>query len=304
MIERMLVPLDGSATAEGVLPQLRRLLRRSDSEVILVRTANPMPVEGYPAIFETALAAAREYLLGVQDRLSAEGVRVKHVVRLGAPADTILQIAREEKATMIALATHGHTGLARLFLGSVAERILRRSPIPVLVVRPFWSYEVQPGMRPEEAAVRNILVPLDGSDLSLKVLPRAMELAVVFGARVVLLHVLPPGIEKEPIKTPSDRDVAGAQLEELSAKLRAADISVLTLVDEGDPAHVIGDVVRYHDIDVVAMTTHGRSGLSRLVTGSVTETVIRQSRVPVLVVRAQETAKKIRARAAAAKGRK
>lgn len=282
MIERILVPLDGSATAEAVLPQVGRLLRRHDSEVILVRSANSMPVDAYPTVFEAALAAAREYVMGIQDRLIADGVRVKAVARLGSAAETILEVAREEKATLIAMATHGHSGVTRLVFGSVAEQVLRKSPLPVLVVRPFEaSHAKEP--------IQNILVPLDGSKASARAVPRAMEMAALFGARVVLLHVL------DPKGNWPDRDTAGRQLGEIADKLRAAGISTLTIVDEGNPAVIIGDVTRHHEIDLVTMATHGRTGLSRLVVGSVTESVVRASSVPVLVVRSVEATRKGRA---------
>lgn len=277
MFERILVPLDGSATAEAVLPQVGRLLRRHDSEVILLRSANPMPVEAVPTVFEAALATAREYLLGVQERLAADGIRVRSIARLGAAAETILQVAEEEKATLVAMATHGHSGVARLVFGSVAERVLRKSPLPVLVIRPFGASHAR-------ETIENILVPLDGSEASQRVVPRAMEVASLFGARVILLHVLGAN--------GPDRDTAARQLGEVAHRLRAAGISTLTLVEEGDPAVVIGDAARRREVDLVAMTTHGRTGLPRLVVGSVTESVVRASHVPVVVVRSADRAPK------------
>jgi nucleotide-binding universal stress UspA family protein len=139
MIERIVVPLDGSLTAEAILPQVRRMLYRNDSEVILVRAVNPPMVENAIVLAEAELAAAREYILGQMERLEKAGVRAKFVVRIGSPVGVILDVVEEHRATLIALATHGATGLKRLLFGSVAEGLIRKSPVPVLLMRPFWS---------------------------------------------------------------------------------------------------------------------------------------------------------------------
>jgi nucleotide-binding universal stress UspA family protein len=144
MIERIVVPLDGSALAEEILPQLKKVLYRADAEVVLVRAVIPPPVEDGVVIAEAPLGVAREYLRGVQDRLTQQGARVTTRTLLGSAAGVILDVAEEDEATMIAMATHGETGLKRLLLGSVAEQVLRNSPVPVLVTRPFWSYELLP----------------------------------------------------------------------------------------------------------------------------------------------------------------
>lgn len=301
MIDRILVPLDGSVTAEVILPQVRRLLRRSDSEVILLRAANPPPVENYVTVFEAALQAAREYVFAIRDRLDGQGIRARAIAELGHPAQIILETADKEHATLIAMATHGRSGLPRLLLGSVAEQVLRKSPVPVLAIRPFWSYTI--AGRPEDQAIRNVLVPVDGSPLSLEVMPHAVEFAKLFDARVVLLRVLEPATARTPraragrdleqvAEKFSDAEVAMGNLQELAEKFRKEGVTVLTLVDEGDPVAGILGVCRFHDIDLVAMTTHGRSGISRLSAGSVTEKVLRNATVPILVVRASKAAVK------------
>ena len=161
MIERIVVPLDGSLTAEAILPQVRRLLYRKDSEVILVQAVIPPPVENSLAIAEAQLEAARQYMFGQKERFEKSGVRVTFEVRIGAAVGVILDVVQEQKATMIALATHGGTGISRLLFGSVAEGILRKSPVPVLLVRPFWSYDLVPPGAPEHRPLRNLLLPVD-----------------------------------------------------------------------------------------------------------------------------------------------
>jgi nucleotide-binding universal stress UspA family protein len=296
MLERILVPLDGSQTAEAVLPHVRRLLRRADSDVIFLRAANPPPGDSFMPTYEETLAAAREYVLGVAERFAREGARAKGVALMGPAAGIILDTAAAEKATLIALATHGRTGLARGLFGSVAEQVLRKSPLPVMAVRPFWSYEVQATARPEDRPIRTLLVPVDGSETSLAVLPAAVEFARLFDkARIVLLHVMtahdgwraPGGPAAERF---NDRDLADARLREIAAEIRAKELDVLTLVDSGEPSVVILDTARFHGADLIAMATHGRSGVSRVIVGSVTEKVLRGARAPLLVVSVRKAA--------------
>jgi len=283
MIERIVVPLDGSLTAEAILPQVRRVLYRNDSEVILVRAVVSPPVENSISIAEAELAAAREYILGQMERLEKAGVRARYVVRLGSPPGVILDVVEELKATMIAMATHGESGVKRFLFGSVAEVVTRKSPVPVLLLRTFWSYEIVPPVRPEQAPIRNLLLPVDGSDLSMQALPSVIEFADLFETRVVLLRVLE---EKE------EKAEAEKQLAALAKAIEKKGVETLTLVEKGDPLEQILKAVRFHGIDLIAMTTHGRTGLSRVVTGSVTEEVLRKATVPLLVIRSVFEAKK------------
>jgi nucleotide-binding universal stress UspA family protein len=296
MIERIVVPLDGSLTAESVLPQVRRLLYRHDSEVILVRAVNPPLAENAILVANAEQAAAREYILGQMERLERSGVRAKYVVRIGSPVGVILDVVEEHRATLIALATHGATGLKRLLFGSVAEGLIRKSPVPVLLVRPFWSYEVAPAVRPERAPVRNVLLPVDGSDLSLEALPGVIEFADLFEARIVLFRVL----EKKEAATAAD---AEKQLRAIAKTIEKAGVETLSVIERGEPVDQILKAVRFHEIDLLAMTTHGRSGLSRAVTGSVTEEVLRRATVPLLIARLRTQAKKAKIRETLKSGR-
>lgn len=286
MLERILVPLDGSPFGEAILTQLRGLLRRKDSEVILVRVADPPGFEGSALVLEEIMAEVRRYLRKMTWRLIDDIVRAQNSTQIGAPAEGILRAAEEESATMIAMTTHGRTGLPRLMYGSVAEEVLRTSPIPVFILRSFQT-DTTGGFTPVvsgELKIRSILVPVDGSDLSLKVVPCAEEMAKLFGARIVLLHVV------EPHGDPKRAQWGAEQLNAIRMELAARGLPVLTLLEEGDPALVIRTTTRFHDCDLIAMTTHGRSGLSRMFFGSVTEDVLRRAPVPMLVVRTAKAA--------------
>lgn len=286
MIERVLVPLDGSLLAEQVLPQVRRLLYRSDSEVILVHASPPPPVESPVLIYSSMLAKADDYIRGVRDRLAGEGVRVKSVSRVGSPAGVILDVAEEEKATLLALATHGKTGFQRLLFGSVAESLLRRSSVPVFVVRPVWSYELLPGspQKSDLQPIRTILLPVVGGDPSLPVIPPLVEFARLFESRVLILHVKESGT-KGGDDGPEREQEELANLVACARRLEEHGVGTISLMEEGDPAETILQVARSQKVDLIAMATHGRSGIDRLLKGSITESVLRQSPCPMLVAR-------------------
>ena len=283
MIERIVVPLDGSLTAEAILPQLRRILHRHDSELLLIRAVVPAPAENALLIVDAATQAAREYLLGIQERLDREGVRVRSEVRVGSTIGVILDFVEDAKATMIAMATHGTSGLKRVLLGSVAEAALRKSPVPVLVVRPFWTPDETPTRDLEGRPIRNLLVPVDGSDLSGLVVPAALEFAALFDPRVILLRVLDA---RKTAHGSRELEDARSHLQGMAKPFERKGIETLQLVERGHPVEKILETARFHEVDLIAMTTHGRSGITRLVTGSVTEQVLRRAPVPLLVVRA------------------
>jgi nucleotide-binding universal stress UspA family protein len=288
MIERIVVPLDGSLTAEAILPQVRRILHRHDSELILVRAAVPAPVENSVALSDAVSQSAREYLHGVQERLDREGVRVVSEVRVGSPTGVILDVVEARQATMIAMATHGATGLKRFLLGSVAEGVLRKSPVPVLAVRPFWRSEGDLQQDAERRPVGTLLVPVDGSDLSALVVPAALEFASLFEPRVVLLRVLE---RRRKAGDARELEEATSHLQGIARLFERKGVETLQIVEKGDPVEAILKTARDHGADLIAMTTHGRSGIGRLVTGSVTEQVLRQAPVPLLVVRADAPAR-------------
>ena len=270
MFDRILVPLDGSAVAESTLPWVTRILRRSDAEVVLLRVVVPeIPEVDALTPQEKLTQDADAYLGSLIRRVESEGVRVRGIVRVGSAPEEILDVSRSEKASLIAMSTHGRSGVSRWIFGSVAEKVLRSSLLPVLVVRSFG---------PERAGIRTILVPTDGSSLSMGVLPAVKGLARLFGSRVLFLHVL------EQAGSSPMRDVETAMTR---AVQECADTGVqaTTTMRIGDPAVQVLDACESSDIDLIAMSTHGRSGVSRWVFGSVTEKILRAVFVPMLVVR-------------------
>ena len=268
-LSRILVPLDGSTTAEAILSHLRRIIDRHDSQLILLQTLPPGPI-GHEE-------EAEKYLRRISFLLTNEGYPARFVLRRGMPADSILDCAEEERASLIAMTTHGRTGAALWMLGSVAEKVLQASPRPVLVTRSFPSSQSRG--RLEALPVRNVLVPLDGSRFSLAVLDSVMELVRSVDAHVRLLHV------EEPTPYAGRWDSPDETLKAADHLLREACIPASIEQRRGDPGEEILKAAAESGSDLIAMTTHGRSGPSRWVFGSVTAKVLRSSTVPMLVRR-------------------
>lgn len=282
MLERILVPLDGSATAEAVLVQVRRLLKRADAEVLLLSAVelDVLPAYESQKLRDTLPGLAQEYVRGVAERLTAEGIRARPLVATGSAAPQILAAVKEHKASLIALSTHGRTGLLRFTLGSVAEKILRSAEVPVLVMRSG----AQP---PREVEFRKVLVPVDGSDRSFEVLPVASQFAQAYGAKLIVvsareydptLHgmvAVPVPLEPAPVE----------HVRKAVAMFTHAGNAVEGEVLDGDPASAILEFAAKARVDLIAMATHGRSGFVRWMLGSVTEKVVRHAASPVLVVR-------------------
>jgi nucleotide-binding universal stress UspA family protein len=191
------------------------------------------------------------------------------------PARELVSFAAKAGVSLIALATHGRTGLRRLALGSVSERIIRTADRPVLLANP-WVATV-----PLE--FKRVVLPLDGSERSEETFPIASELARHFGSRLVLVHVealipLDPG----PL-VGREHSVSVRTFERARRALGSAAIE--TIVKSGAPDEGVLAAISEATPDVVVATTHGRTGLARLACGSVTEALIRRSPVPVIVQR-------------------
>jgi nucleotide-binding universal stress UspA family protein len=222
---------------------------------------------------------------------------VESTVEVGYPPAVIVDRAAAQPDVLIAMATHGYSGLQRWLLGSVAEKVLHRTTNHLLLVRPT-------GENSGEARLSTVLVPLDGSELAERVLPTVTSVAAELKLKVVLVRVLvriffqPPETVVPVFGThiPNQKETwaeasaaATGYLNEKVEQLRAeglADVSSV-LIDsstEGAAGGIL-DLVEKTPDNLVAMTTHGKSGLGRWVIGSVTERVVRHSFTPVLVIR-------------------
>ncbi len=285
MFKKILVTLDGSEIAEGVLPYLRDLAAKFDSELHIFGVCIE-PERGLDRLF-------REYLEKIANILRGEKFKAKTFLSYGSPADEILKYAETEKVSLIAMTSYGRGGIKRWLLGGTTEKVIRGADIPVLVVR---------GKRPEEieimekVSLSRILVPLDGSEIGETVLPYVEAIADKMKGSVTLLHVNPPlyraiGQLEFPGPYPEEvietlRTAGEAYLGGINKRLKEKGIEVNYKVITGDPAMEILEYAKEGGFNLIAMSTHGRGGITRWTLGSVAEKVVRSSEVPVLLVRA------------------
>lgn len=303
MYQTLLVPLDGSPMGEQALPMAATIARDAGARLYLVHVYNryrPIYVEGLPVIGDDVRALhkkhARAYLEKMRERLPAEVQAQTRVALLdGSVPEAIATYAGAVGANLIVMTTHGYGGLARAWLGSVADSLVRDSSIPILLLRPV---EDSPA-REWAAPLKQILVPLDGSSLSEQILKHAEDLARAMGGRLALLHVVEPvaagGVP--PVVTVSEVSGAGIEqreqtmkdyLDGLARRLRTRGIEVETRVlVSSQPAAAILEDARRHGVDVIALATHGYSGLRRLLIGSVADKVLRGAETPILMFRPQ-----------------
>jgi nucleotide-binding universal stress UspA family protein len=276
MFERILLPLDGSTLAEASLVQISQLLRLPDSELFLLRVPQPTTVIkkeiGAPPGKDASRGEAEAYLARIHRRLADREGRVRSLVEDGSPAGTILDTAERENATLIVMTTHGRTGLPRWVFGSVTEKVIRASVVPLLLLRSFPPSE--PSRTP---SFERILVPI--SHFNLRILPYVKEFARVFGARAILLHVT-EATEDEGMK-----DRARNELNVVAEQLRGAGVNAEVRERPGDAAHEILNSSWEESAGLIAITTHGSREPSRWALGSVTEKVLRSATTPILLVR-------------------
>jgi nucleotide-binding universal stress UspA family protein len=294
MFKTILIPLDGSTLAEQALAPVGELARRTGANVILLRAPNVEPayaiVESaygltYPeAAAARAVSETRDYLRSVQLSLAARGIALSTVVVDRDPANGIVDVAGQAKADLIVMCSHGYSGLTRWWLGSVAEKVLRAAGCPVLVMR-------------SRRAIQRVLITLDGSGLSGQAIAPAIAVAMSLGASVTLLRVVPE-IDAEqlheldqfetglgPRLLEEMRDDAECFLQKVVATFAGPGLPINYEMRSGPAASAILEYAQNHAIDLIAMATHGRTGLQRWVYGSITEKVLRAGDTSMLVVR-------------------
>ncbi len=234
---------------------------------------------------QQATAHFTSYLDGVKSRMGA-GVETEIIIRSGDAGDEILKVADEIGARQLVIATHGRSGIGRWFYGSTASHLLPHADVPIVAVGPH-ALE-----RPKtEIAIKHILVPLDGSDLSEKALPVATAFANAFRARISLVRVVRWAVQAYPYTLPDaylpqvDQELeAGAKkyLQRMESGLK--DVEARAFVVRGPVAEGLLEFVDKESVDFVVMTTHARAGLARMALGSVADRML-QAPVPVMLVR-------------------
>jgi nucleotide-binding universal stress UspA family protein len=301
MFQRILVPLDGSDEAARVLPLATALGKQLKQPLVLLSVIEDAPaaepfgpvLSQYEAALTEMARAAHEravaYLEQVCRSLQEKDVWATTDVVVGRPGDQIVEAAARHHAELVVMATHGHTGPERWFLGSVADRVVRTSDVPVLLVRPSAGTETA-------WAVRSILVPLDGSGEAEHAIPYAHSLATSFEVPVTLIRSQPLPWAMAASSFDAAAMPADVLMELERAALAYLDNAARLLRDDGidvrthfgrltDPGAEIERIAKTSPGTLVVMTTHGRGGIGRTVLGSVADKVIRSSSAPVLVIR-------------------
>jgi nucleotide-binding universal stress UspA family protein len=242
-------------------------------------------------MIEEGERASRDYLKSIANTFP--GLSVSCALDKGRAAEAIIEKAAADKGTLITMATHGRSGINRWMLGSVAEKVLRGTSNPLLLVRAME--QAAPG---DAAQLTSVIVPLDGSELAESVLPAVIELAKKLDLEIILFRAfnIPYGVYAGADGyyainfdqlIAEVKEEANTYLEKKTEELKRKGIEkVSSLAKEGLSADEIISFGRQTPDNLIAMCTHGRSGVKRWVLGSVTETVVRHCGDPVLVIRA------------------
>jgi nucleotide-binding universal stress UspA family protein len=288
MYSKILVPLDGSRFSEQILPYARCFADAYGSPVELLRITDP---DIRPPFWPPESSDA--YLKKIVDKYFADAAPASIAEDVGAPAAVIVDRAKLDPSCLIAMATHGMSGARRWLLGSVTSKVVQTAANPLLLIRPSDGAELSTPIRPSR-----IFVPLDGSGLAEKTLPHAVALAKRLNLEIHLMrvyslpadaYVVADGViaqGPEPYREELEKE-AETYLAGKVAEIRAAGVErVVAIVAQGNAADEISDLARKTPNSLIAMSTHGRSGIGRWMLGSVAEKVIQIAPVPVLLVRA------------------
>ena len=299
IFKHILVPLDGSRFAEAALPYAILLAKSAPARLHLVLAHEPaLAVVGMgealppPDLGEEARAREKQYLAETAGELILAGNPVEFRAPEGPAGPAICEEAGRISADLVVMSTHGRGAIGRLWLGGVADHVVRHLSSPILLV-----HGSRKGEAPPTPALHSILVPLDLSQDAQAILQPVCALACLSQGHVTLLHVVEPLFQMEtpslPYPLPLDpafleksREQAQKQLDQLADRLRERGVSVSTRISTGATAATgLLEALEEARFDLIAMTTHGAGGLRRLLLGSVADKVIRGATKPVLVVR-------------------
>ncbi|MFO0752595.1 MAG: universal stress protein [Thermodesulfovibrionales bacterium] len=296
MFKNILVPLDGSAMAEAALPAAAFLSKKFNAKVTLFHVVEknaPREVHGQPHLKNAEEAEA--YLRDTARQAFEEGLPVAahvHTTEVDNVAESIVEHADELDHDVIVMCSHGRGKALHLLLGSIAQKIVAKGSLPVLLIHPGKD-----GALPAFSCTA-LLLPLDGNPDHAQALPLAKELAKVCGSFLHLAVVIPHRGALSGNSAVTSRLLPGTMTELLEMAIQDADDYLRQQVEElvregftasahvlrGDPATVIGDAARQLEVDLVVMATHGKSGMEALWSGSVTHKVSSLSRVPLLLI--------------------
>jgi nucleotide-binding universal stress UspA family protein len=292
-IKRILHATDFSPASEPAWTEARRLGRLFDAEIVVVHAIAPpilLPAEGYfpPQLYDELVESARRGAQEGFDRLlaSAPGAGLKTRTRLveGPPAQRILEVVTEVAADLLVVGTHGRTGLERVMVGSVADRLLRQASCPVLTVRSALTPD--PG-----TTLRRLCYATDFSPTARAAWPFAVAIATAASAVIDLVHVTFAPVPDRHLSPETIGRMAQllheqgrADVERFLAGTTFPRERVRMHLTHGVTGEQIVHRAREHGSDLIVMGTHGRSGAVRWMLGSVAQQVIQTAPCPVLTV--------------------
>jgi nucleotide-binding universal stress UspA family protein len=304
MLRSILVPLDGSALAASALPYAQSIAGRTGAKLVLATVAREHVLPGGDEATAAlqAIEQAEWSLDEAADAVRQRGYNAEAHTYVGEPGPALIAAARDLEVDLIAMSTHRRSGLRRWLFDGVADELVRAAEVPVLVV------PADVPRRWPTGGHRRVLLPLDGWMFGEEAIEPACALTLALDASLVLTRIVEPpplptawpesywpdgseltaaalstaALEWEPRP---EVDAAGDYLRRVSTRLGRAARDAEVVVEVGDPATTIVEVARRHDVDAIAMATHGRHGLERLLLGGTATRVLAEAHVPVLMVR-------------------
>ncbi len=314
MFKQILVPLDGSARAEQALPMAACLARAAHGTITLVQAVSPPSefMEGVgtivlPDLLDENVPVAREYLEGIAHISSLGGIPTVTEVVTGHPAQAIIAAAREDKVDLVVMCSHGYTGAMLWAMGSIAEKVARYAPAPVLILREGHALSTEVGTIPH--GVVRVLVPLDGSAHAEAALVPAVLLAWALAAPAPgALHLTrvvsaPDGevssVDEERARAQQYLRAVAQRLQQqgltesgmslalpiITWSVTVADDAASGIIQAAESSGKGEETGQGEGCQVIAMATHGLGGPQLWTTGSTTERVLQAARQPLLIVR-------------------
>lgn len=280
-MQTVMVPLDGSALAESILPLAVGIAKRLKSKLSLVHVASPSKPSGATSVDFLDLAARTV-------RIIDPAIQVDTTVLSGHPGDQLSLYAEDSGARLVVITTHGHGGVSRLWLGSVAEHIVRNTTTSVLLVRP----DITPTFHGYDGNFKSVLIPLDGTPMSSEIISVATQIAGRDDVGYTLFRVIP--VTRSAADNQTDiaeeaatlRKAADRQMSRIEQAIWANGFDADSHIRESD--NVAQAILRFAyegDTDLIAMASHGPGGVGRAILGSVSDKILRGANVPVLIRR-------------------
>lgn len=282
--QNILVPLDGSELAERVLPAALYLAEAMHGSVTLLTVVAKKPSDDVNLMaqaIQTGEYEADLYLRSVKKHFLPSMVPIETAVITGKPDKDIIEYAKENGTNLIIMSTHGRSGITRWSFGRTADKVLRRSPCPTVILRS--EHDIEPDQ------FKRVLLPLDGSPLAERVLTPALEMAKSVGVELFMIHVVEKGsfygFGHDEAHIDAEIEAAQTYLDELRDRAIPAGVAVHSHIEVGSSADAIVDYAEAQEIDLIVVSSRGDSGFNNWMFGSVAEKVMKGAPCAILVIR-------------------